>query len=67
MKRFCEKKKKKKEEEEIKEKREEKKSIHVCVTGSPCCIVEKKTLYGEITIKKKKRFSEAYMSHPYLK
>ena len=25
--------------------------IHVCVTGSPCCTVEKKSLIGEITIK----------------
>ena len=33
---------------------EKKLCIHVCVTGSPCCIVEKSML-GEITIKKKKK------------
>ena len=33
----------------------EEKSIHVCVTGSPCCTAGKKKLYWEITMKKKKR------------
>ena len=27
--------------------------IHVCVTGSPCCTVEKKSVLGEISIKYK--------------
>lgn len=35
-----------------------KESIHVCVTGSPCCTVEKNCI-GEIRIKKlKKRKTE---------
>ena len=29
-----------------------KKCIYVCVTGSPCCRVDKKDCIGEITIKK---------------
>ena len=32
---------------------EKKLCINVCVTGSPCCTVEKKSVLGEISIKYK--------------
>jgi len=34
---------------------EKKECIHVCVTGSPCCTVEKKISIGEIKINKFKK------------
>ena len=36
-----------------------KKNVYMCVTGSPCCTVEKKNCIGEITIKK--FFKEFYI------